>query len=214
MPIPRPALSWRLTALVGVALGLAACQTQPSDPPPIDPSTLSFDLVGMLDAAEIGRERSRLRPADPADRPRLLYGWSYVEADDEGSYIWSEGPRSAVQLFVARPRDFTLVVHCGGFVPEGMDALTVDVEVNGRATGSFTLDGSVQAARFPMDAEWLRAGENLVRFTYSHALVPADVLDGALDPRRLALRLYSLELRGLEEADAPSLDEDMAVLPA
>ena len=114
----------------GFVVGLSlACG--PAEHRPAEPVSLRIDLVEEMATADVRSTRDRLRLAEPSARSHLLRGFSFLEEDTTGPYIWATGELSEIEIFLAQPTEFELVVHGRPFKPEGAPEQEVTLEANG-----------------------------------------------------------------------------------
>ena len=104
------------SVLVGGAtvlgLGLSGCSERPQS---TGSDHAVYDFARDLAVAEVAFERSRLRVVDPVFGERLGEGWGPLEIDAGASFRWTLGRRAEFDVFVARPREVTLVCRCSAF---------------------------------------------------------------------------------------------------
>ncbi len=168
-----------------------------------EPIQLRVDLVEEMATADVRSTRDRLRLADPSARSHLLRGFSFLEEDSGGPYIWATGELSEIEIFLVRPSDFELVVHGRPFHPEGAPAQEVTLEANGSTVGSLPISADQDRFSFQVPGHLTRVGANRLGLRFAHTYKPADWLEESRDDRPLTLQAYSFELLGLGNAEPP-----------
>lgn len=205
--------SLRVAACLGVflpLLGLLGCSETPED---AGGDLVVYDFIADLDVAETGFERSRLRVADPLFVERMGDGWGPVETDPSGgSFRWTLGLRADFEVFVAKPRDVTLVCRCRAFTWPDAPAQSLRAEVGEYRSQSVDVTGSSTEIPIPVSA-W-RPGWNRLTLAASRATAPTAVMPDSGDARELAVRVEALEFRGLFDSAPPFVDGGQLHLPA
>lgn len=151
---------------------LAGCG---GDGKPAEPLEPLYDLTEGLDVAEIDHEPGIVDLGTPEARPLLRGGWSR----DEGAYVWSDGPESELDFFLAVPRDVPLTLRGEPYRFPGALPQEVSLILNGESFEKITVDGKDQRVVLP--ERHLRAGTNRLVLRYSWTRSPQ------ADPRRLAV---------------------------
>ena len=189
-----------LLVLGGLLLTGAACrQATPVAPP----SDARVDLVDDLATADVRGVRGRLRLADPEARTHLLAGFSFLEQDHSGAYMWAVGETSDLEVFLPRPQGFRLVVHARPFQPEGAPDQRVSLEVNGKSVGRHTVDPTADRFTLAVPRRFTRLGANLLRLRFEQPARPVDWLPESRDRRALTLQVSSFELDAWDEPCRP-----------
>ncbi len=177
------------------------CRPAADEPP--EPVDLRVDLVEEMATADVRSTRDRLRLAEPSARSHLLRGFSFLEEDTTGPYIWATGELSEIEIFLVRPTEFELVVHGRPFRPEGAPEQGVTLEVNDSRVGSQPLKPTDDRFSFKIPKHHTRVGANRLGLRFAHTYKPAQWLEEARDDRALTLQVYSFEFLGLEPAEPP-----------
>lgn len=173
-------------------------------PVPVSPAASSrIDLVDELATADVRGLRGRLRLADPAARNHLLDGFSFLEEDHSGTYIWAVGERSEVEIFLPRPRSFRWVVHARPFQPEGAPPQRVTLTVNGEAVGRHVVDPTADRFAFDVPRRVTRVGPNVLTLGFEEPIKPSDWIPESRDRRPLTLQISSFEIAGQDESCEP-----------
>lgn len=178
--MPKPLL----LPLLLLAAALGAC----SDEPPGPPREPIHDLIAELPLAEIRREPGVVDLGTPEARPLLVRGWSHDEAAEGRTFVWSEGPESEMEVFLAVPRDVPVSLRGFPFDAPGAPGQTATVLANGREVAEvpFVPGGAEQRIELPEEA--LRAGLNRLTFRYAWTRSPREASGGrSTDTRRLAV---------------------------
>jgi len=160
-----------LAASVISLLCLAACS-----PGRQAPRETLHDLAALFPVAEVRREIGSLDFGSAEGRSRLTSGWYRNERSrDGGSFVWSKGESSEIEIFLAAPRDLRLAIRCAPFMTGGPPQ-SMRVEVNGRGLGSAVeLSPGMHDYTIAVPAALLVAGEN--RFAFRYRTVSAPTAD-------------------------------------
>ncbi len=151
---------------------LAGCGGDGSSAEPLAPF---HDLTEGLELAEIDHEPGIVDLGTPEARPLLREGWSR----DEGAFVWSDGPESELDFFLAVPRDVPLTLRGEPYRFDGAPPQEVGLILNGESFEKITVDGKDQRVVLP--ERHLRAGTNQLVLRYAWTRSPQQ------DPRRLAV---------------------------
>jgi choline-sulfatase len=151
---------------------LAGCG---GDGKPAEPLQPLYDLTEGLDVAEIDHEPGIVDLGTPEARPLLRKGWSR----DEGAYVWSDGPESELDFFLAVPRDVPLTLRGEPYRSPGAPPQEVSILLNGGLFKKITVDGTENRVVLPK--RHLQAGMNSMVLRYAWTRSPQQ------DPRRLAV---------------------------
>ncbi|HEY9422359.1 MAG TPA: hypothetical protein VIW92_13155, partial [Thermoanaerobaculia bacterium] len=138
------------------------------------------DLTAGLDLAEIDREPGTVDLGTPEARPLLRKGWG----QDEGAFVWSDGPESEVEFFLAAPRDIPLTLRGKPYQSPGAPPQEVTLFLNGTRIDRITPGG--QDSRVVLPARRLRTGANRLALRYAWTRSPHEE-NGSGDRRRLAV---------------------------
>ncbi|HEX6901019.1 MAG TPA: sulfatase [Thermoanaerobaculia bacterium] len=151
---------------------LAGCGDSGKPAAPLEPL---YSLTEGLDVAEIDHEPGIVDLGTPEARSLLRKGWSR----DEGAYVWSDGPESELDFFLAVPRDVPLTLRGEPYRFPGALPQEVSLILNGESFEKVTVDGKDQRVVLP--ERHLRAGTNrlVLRYAWTHS--------PQADPRRLAV---------------------------
>jgi choline-sulfatase len=176
------ALSVLLVLLLG---GLPACGR---DGKPETPRETLLDLTADFDLAEVGREPGLVDLGTPAARPLLRRGWSQDEADGAHTFVWSDGPESEVEFFLAAPRDVPLSLAGEAYRFPGAPVQEISLILNGRQAGRIANIAGRVDSTIVLSGQDLRAGTNRLALRYAWTRSPAEATAGEeSDPRRLAV---------------------------
>lgn len=173
----------RLLLHLGLLLGLLACG---KDERPRAPLETIRDLTAELGAAEIDREPGMVDVGTPEARAWLRKGWAQDEVAEGHTFVWSDGPESEVEFFLAATRDVPLTLHGEPYPVPGAPPQEVSLILNGDAVGHFTAGGA--EGRIVLPERSLRAGTNrlVLRYAWTHS--PWELSGGRnADRRRLAV---------------------------
>lgn len=172
-----------------------------------------YDFSRDFGMAEVAREQSRLRVADPDFERRLGDGWGPLETDAEGdSFRWTLGRRAEIDVFVTAPRDVHLICRCSSLTWPSAPRQRMVVQVGDWSSEAVTVGDGSEAEVF-LPAEGWRSGWNRVTLLAARATPPSEVVAGDADSRPLGLRVEALEFRGLLDAEAPTVADGLLRLP-
>ncbi len=157
---------------------LAGC----GHPAPQRPAETVRDLIADLDLAEIQREPGVVDLGTPEARPLLRKGWSTDEGEGSHTFVWSDGPESEMELFVAAARDVPLTLKGSPYPASGAPAQEVTLLLNGAAVGRVMVSGEEVKTVLPERA--LRAGENRLVLRYAWTRSPFEESGGRSDDHR------------------------------
>ncbi|HYO14137.1 MAG TPA: sulfatase [Thermoanaerobaculia bacterium] len=198
--------------LLLLAAALGACSGEPSGPPrePI------HDLIAELPLAEIRREPGVVDLGTPEARALLIRGWSHDEEAEGRTFVWSEGPESEMEVFLAAPRDVAVSFRGMPFEAPGAPAQRVAVLANGREVAEVGFGPGEAEQRIELPAKALRAGSNRLTFRYAWTRSPREVRGGrSSDTRRLAVAWDVLRFEtGAEEGARVRVVGDRLYLPS
>lgn len=172
-----------VAALLAIFLS-AACRA-PAPEPDLAGTAVVADLVAELPIAEVRRETAGIDFGTKEGRLHLVSGFY----GDEGRQVWSRGPVSAVEFFLAAPRELRAEIRARPF--RGFPRLTVTPRLNGVPLPPFTLTSAAEDVTLELPRARLRAGANLLEFTYSQVSEP----QRATGHRRVAVAWDELRLR-------------------
>jgi arylsulfatase A-like enzyme len=158
------------------------------------------DLIADLDLAEIQREPGVVDLGTPEARPLLRKGWSTDEGEGANTFVWSDGPESEMDFFVAAARDVPLSLKGSPYPASGAPAQEVTLLLNGAAVGKVAIRGEEASTVLPERA--LHAGENRLVLRYAWTRSPFEDSGGQSDDhRRLAVAWDRLRFgTGVDEA--------------
>lgn len=166
--------SWTRPSFL-LLLFLAALAGCGGDRTPGEPLEPFHDLGTGLEAAEIDHEPGTVDLGTPEARTLLRKGWSF----DEGAYVWSDGPESELDFFLALPRDVPLTLRGEPYRSPGAPPQKVALILNGGIFEAITVDGTENRVVLPKRR--LRTGTNRLVLRYAWTRSPRQ------DPRRLAV---------------------------
>jgi choline-sulfatase len=167
-----------------LAAAVVACSGEPSDPrrEPV------HDLIAELALAEVRREPGVVDLGTPEARALLLWGWSHDEAADGRTFVWSDGPESVMEVFLAAPRDVTVSLRGLPFEVPGAPGQRVTVLANGREVAEIPFGPGETEHRVELPGRALQAGINRLAFRYAWTRSPREASGGrSSDSRRLAV---------------------------
>jgi choline-sulfatase len=174
-----PTLRWlRGFALLGL---LAACGGRGT---PDVPRETVHDLIADLDLAEIQHEPGLMDLGTPEARALLREGWGQDETDGGRTFVWSDGPESKLELFLAVPRDVPLTLRGTPYSAPGAPAQEVTLLLNGETVGRFTASPTGEEARVVLPESELRAGMNSLTLRYAWTRSPWEESGGKDEDRR------------------------------
>ncbi|HTG32270.1 MAG TPA: sulfatase [Thermoanaerobaculia bacterium] len=130
------------------------------------------DLIADLDLAEIQREPGRVDLGTSEARPLLRQGWSQDEDDGRHTFVWSDGPESELEFFLAAPRDIPLTLRGSPYSSPGSPEQEVALVLNGEAVGRVSLSPDHEEARVVLPRRGLREGENHLTLRYAWTRSP------------------------------------------
>jgi arylsulfatase A-like enzyme len=175
----RP-VSWSVT-LLSILLGtLAGCGTADR---PETPRRTVLDLTADLDLAEIEREPGLVDLGTPAARALLRGGWSHDETDGGRTFVWSDGPESEIEFFLAAPRDIPLSLYGEAYRYPGAPPQKVSLLLNDKPVG----ETAVEDGKVVLPRGRLRAGINRLVLRYAWTRSPREIDGEDGDRRRLAV---------------------------
>jgi choline-sulfatase len=156
------------TALIASLLCLAACS-----PGREAPRETLHDLAALFPVAEVRREIGSLDFGSAEGRSQLTSGWYRNEhSRNGGSFVWSKGEASEVEIFLAAPRDLRLAIRCAPFLA-GDPPQSMRVEVNGKGLGTAVeLSPGMHDYTIAVPAALLVAGKNRLTFRYRTVSAP------------------------------------------
>src|SRR5262245_8683513 len=170
---------------------------------PEAPRQTLLDLVADADLAELEREPGLVDLGTPAARELLRRGWSQDETEGTRTFVWSEGPESEIEFFLAAARDVPLTLRGEPFQFPGAPGQTVSLILNGKPIGGIsgmTGANSQGQSGFVLPGRYLRAGKNRLILRYAWTRSPAEVTGADGDHRRLAVAWESIRFgTGVDE---------------
>jgi choline-sulfatase len=200
-----------LLPLFLLAAFLVACSGESG--PPREPI---LDLIAELPLAEIRQEPGVVDLGTPKARPLLVRGWSHDEEAEGRTFVWSEGPESEMEIFLAAPRDVAVSLRGAPFEAPGAPAQRVTVLANGREVAEVPFGPGEPEQRIELPEKALRAGSNRLAFRYAWTRSPREASGGrSSDTRRLAVAWDVLRFEtGAEEGTRVRVVEDRLYIPA
>jgi arylsulfatase A-like enzyme len=191
---------------IGTALLLTTCLLACSPAP--KPRERVHDLAVLFPVAEVHREVGDVDLGSAAAREHLTSGWYHNERDRNlGTFVWSKGDASDIEIFLAAPRDLRAEIRCAPVVVPGSPQ-TLRVEVNGRPLGTVVMSPGMRDYTIALPRALLVAGTNRLRFRYRNVIQDAK-------RRQLAVQWDRLRFRPLrpEGAEPPRSERGALVLP-
>ncbi len=189
-----------------LALTLAACSPEHAPPQRV---AAVHNLVTELPAAELHREVGTIDFGTAAARPFLMEGWYSNEGGGHRpTIVWSRGRVSALEFWLATPREIRADLRCSPFDPQDGRPQVVTVELNGRQVGQLTLRPRMNDYSIELPAAAQVAGRNRLVFRYRKTT--------RFDRRHLAVSwdlLRFLPMRG-EAAELPRAEQRAGRAPA
>lgn len=185
---------------------LALCLVAACARPPKPPLETVHDLVALFPVAEVRSEIGGLDFGTREARAALVSGWSRNETGADGvSFVWSLGEASAVEFFLASPRDLQVAIRCAPFmVPQAMR-----VEVNGRSLGRVEMAAGLREYVIAVPRAVVTAGTNRLTFRYANVSAPS----AETGHRRVAVQWDALRFRTMVQPDPPRVEKDAVYLP-
>jgi choline-sulfatase len=173
------------------------------------------DLIADLDLAEIQREPGVVDLGTPEARPLLRQGWAGDEADDRHTFVWSDGPESELEFFLAATRDVPLSLRGTSYSSPGSPAQEVTLLLNGETVGRFGLSPNPEEVRVVLPERGLREGENRLVLRYAWTCSPWEASGGEDgDRRHLAVAWDLLRFEtGVDEQGRVRAAGDRLALP-
>lgn len=163
---------WRRLLTLAACGLLAACGEDPRDYTPF------HDLIQKLPLAEIRREPELVDLGAPAIRPSLRGGWSWDETARDGkTFVWSDGPESALDFFLTEPRDVTVLFRGAPYFFRDEPAQQVTFVVNGGEAGTVAMQRGFNEYSIVLPERVLKEGDNRLVLRYGYTRRPRDVSD-------------------------------------
>jgi hypothetical protein len=197
-----PVWLWARTLAV-VALLVASCRGQGSDPPSDKP------IIDLTSRSQIdGFGETRGISFGNGDRSHLRDGWSMDEHDRalDLDFVWATSLDANVSFKILQLEDQQVLVNLRAFSSVAPQVVTV--LVNGSEVSHFTAAPIFLEYRFVIPAEVLRRGEN--QLTFHHSVLSPH--PEGLEPRRFAAAYHSilmgpqcLSLRGFGAPPRPRI---------
>jgi arylsulfatase A-like enzyme len=126
-------------------------------------------------------------------------GWSSPELLPDGrTFRWAVGELSSFRFYCAEPRELELEISLRPFAGDGRPAQGVRCMVNGHDLGRHTFHSWAEVT-FPVPAEVVAPGDNLVELVWDRATRPSEVRPSR-DQRRLAAAVRYLAVGGLHDS--------------
>lgn len=162
-----------------------------------------LDLYRLVDTFEQRRQIDGLAIGDPSSSGDLLGGFYSIEGTPSGKpppFRWSRGNESVLDLYLAQPQDFRLVLECSPYVPASGSTReqSVTVILNGTELGHVTLLPDWHQYSVDVPLETTQAGSNRLVLRYAWSTEP-----GSQGGRRLAVAWRRVIFDGIEAARPP-----------
>jgi arylsulfatase A-like enzyme len=173
------------------------------------------DLIADLDLAEVQREPGVVDLGTPEARALLRNGWWLDEAEGGRTFVWSDGPESELEFFLATARDVPLTLRGTPFPAPGAPAQEVTLVLNDETVGRITVVPSGREARVVLPQRHLRAGENHLALRYAWTRSPWQGRSGGVGGghrRAVAWDLLRFET-GVDERSQVRATGDRLALP-
>lgn len=177
------------------------------------PREVFQDLIAALPRAEVIREPGVVDLGTPGARELLVRGWGPDEADGGRRFVWSEGPESEMEVFLAAPRDLPVSFRGFPFLYDGAPEQRVTVLANGLEVAEVPLAAGEKEYAVEIPKRTLRSGLNRLIFRYARTRSPAEV-SGGRDRRRLAFAWDEVHFgTGLDESARVRAAGDRLAIP-
>lgn len=171
----------RVLFLVSLAL-LAGCRGRVHPP-----RQAVCDLIADFDLVEVEREPGLVDLGTPEARALLRKGWAEDETDGDRTFVWSDGPESEAEFYLAAPRDVPLTLRGEPYRSLQAPPQEVELVVNGASVQRIAVTPERQESRVVLPERALRAGRNWLVLRYAWTRSPAAEEGGSGDPRHLAV---------------------------
>lgn len=167
----------------------------------VGPDGAPDPVRGEPDAALLGlafyRVGAAVRPAtyrtvkdEPAYFKHILgKGWS----NDEGDYVWSDGPVAELNLPADPARGRWLRLDLGGFLPVDDAIVRVRAGANGKPAGATVYSVTERRHRFPVDLGLDPGAAQHIVLTLEGIATPARYFPSSADTRRLGVSIYGIK---------------------
>jgi arylsulfatase A-like enzyme len=139
--------------------------------------------------AEIRREPDLVDLGSLAVRSSLRGGWSWDETGSDGkTFVWSDGPESALDFFLTEPRDVTVLFRGAPYFFLDEPSQEVTFVVNGGEAGTVAMQRGFHEYSIVLPERVLQEGDNRLVLRYGYTRRPRDVSAGMHpDTRRLGV---------------------------
>jgi choline-sulfatase len=191
-------------AALAVAVFAAAGACRAPQEPSLAGTEIVADLVRELPVAEVRQELSGIDFGTPEARPFLGAGFYADEGSRDDSRVWSRGPSSEVELFLAAPRELRAEIVAASW--RDFPRLRVTPSLNGHPLSPFELTPAPRTLTLELPATALLPGANRLRFSYSQVSEPRR----DTGHRRLSAAWYELRLRPNRPIDGEPRIEALA----
>jgi choline-sulfatase len=173
------------------------------------------DLIADLDLAEIQREPGVVDLGTSEARSLLRRGWAQDEEDGGRTFVWSDGPESELEFFLAAPRDIPLTLRGSPYPSPGSPDQEVALLLNGEAVDRVVLSPGHEELRVVLPRRGLREGENHLALRYAWTRSPWEESGGEKgDRRHLAVAWDLLRFEtGIDEQGRVRAAGDRLALP-
>jgi|GEM_PF-346748 len=153
---------------------------------------------------------------EPEDVGALLSGWAVPErpTNSAESFAWAIAERAEVSLQMVPAGSQWLSFRAWPLTWPGAPSQLVKIKVNDSLIGQAALASGATTIELPLPGGSIHAGENRITFEFSRATVPAEVLPGSSDRRRLAAAFEWIEVApfpAVKDARRPRLIPSAAV---
>jgi len=136
---------------------------------------------------------SHLQFGDPAARDWMRGGWSADEAAGDTTYVWSDGPRSALQLALPGGQDVRMDFSCQPYLYPNSPTQTISIVLNGTSVQRVELRPGLQTYTVVLPGTSTRPLENTLEFIYGYVR-PQDSADAAAgETRQLGVAWHSID---------------------
>ncbi|MBI1748938.1 MAG: sulfatase [Acidobacteria bacterium] len=132
---------------------------------------------------------------NPSAAPFLAGGFSdRIETSEDGNTRWAVGRDSELLFNINQVSDKTAYLRCIPFYYEDMLPQILTIALNAQFITDIELDTDWLEYTIPLQASWLKPGENVMSFSYALATVPAEI-SGAEDTRALSVNFAYLRIK-------------------
>jgi hypothetical protein len=124
---------------------------------------------------------------EPRFRRHLVSGWSHPNPGDEFNFVWAEGKQKFSWVVFTLKKlncDYYLVLKAYPILHPTLPSQQMEIYLNGRRLEKLNLQPNWQKYHLPVPSRFLRAGTNVMKFSYQIAAVPHKFTGGESDDTR------------------------------